>query len=159
MLKSVHMTNSHNKVNDLIFLFCFCTMCDFHNFGLIFVGQRPQRLNQHFLKFFRMECGVRIFFQKMLILVFEVIVQPPKTHFWTFSSETKIMKITHSAFAHEEPSRFGFWIWNSFTIHFMRYFRALWVQKARVHYYSICCYWLQGRMSARGVVNTSSWPR
>ena len=38
------------------------------------------------------------FFQKTLILVFKVvIVQPPKTHFLTFSSETKIMKITHSA--------------------------------------------------------------
>ena len=35
-------------------------------------------------------------FQKELILVFEVIVQPSKTHFWTFSSETKIIKITHS---------------------------------------------------------------
>ena len=35
-------------------------------------------------------------FQTTLILVFEVIVQPPKTHFLTFSSETKIMKITHS---------------------------------------------------------------
>ena len=31
--------------------------------------------------------------QKTLI---EVIVQPPKTHFLTFSCETKIMKITHS---------------------------------------------------------------
>ena len=36
-------------------------------------------------------------FQKTLILAFEVIVQPPKTHFLTFSSETKFMKITHSA--------------------------------------------------------------
>ena len=36
-------------------------------------------------------------FQTMLILVFEVIVQPPKTHFLTFSCETKIMEITHSA--------------------------------------------------------------
>ena len=35
-------------------------------------------------------------FQTMLILVFEVIVQPLKTHFLTFSSETKIKKITHS---------------------------------------------------------------
>ena len=35
-------------------------------------------------------------FKKTLILVFEVIVQPPKTHFLTFSSETKIIKITHS---------------------------------------------------------------
>ena len=34
--------------------------------------------------------------QKTLIVVFEVIVQPPKAHFLTFSSETKIMKITHS---------------------------------------------------------------
>ena len=47
--------------------------------------------------------GVKKKFQKTLILVFEVIVQPPKTHFSTFSkvqkqkkSETKIMKITHS---------------------------------------------------------------
>ena len=32
----------------------------------------------------------------MLILGFEVIVQPPKTIFLTFSSETKIMKITYS---------------------------------------------------------------
>ena len=36
-------------------------------------------------------------FQTTLILVFEVIVQPPEAHFLTFSSETKIMKITHSA--------------------------------------------------------------
>ena len=50
--------------------------------------------------------GVKKKFQKTFILVFEVIVQPPKTHFLTFSkvqkhimenkSETKIMKITHS---------------------------------------------------------------
>ena len=36
-------------------------------------------------------------FQKTLLLAFEVIVQPPIAHFLTFSSETKIMKITHSA--------------------------------------------------------------
>ena len=41
--------------------------------------------------------GVKKIFQKTLILVFEVIVQPHKTHFLMFSSETKIMKITHSA--------------------------------------------------------------
>ena len=41
--------------------------------------------------------GVKKKFQETLILVFEVIVQPPKTHFLTFSCETKIMKITHSA--------------------------------------------------------------
>ena len=34
--------------------------------------------------------------QKTLTLVFEVIVQPPKEHFLTFSSEAKILKITHS---------------------------------------------------------------
>ena len=53
-------------------------------------------------------CGVKKKFQKTLILVFEVIVQPPKRHFFTFSniqkthygekkSETKIMKIAYSA--------------------------------------------------------------
>ena len=55
----------------------------------------------------RRETEVKKKFQKTLILVFEVIVQPPKPHFLTFSkvqkrnmekkSETKIMKITHSA--------------------------------------------------------------
>ena len=50
--------------------------------------------------------GVKKKFQKTLILVFEVIMQPPKTHFLTFSkvqkhimekkSETKIMNIKHS---------------------------------------------------------------
>ena len=35
--------------------------------------------------------------QKTLILVFEVIVQTPKAHFLAFLSDTKIMKITHSA--------------------------------------------------------------
>ena len=49
-------------------------MCDFHNFGIVF-GAAP--------------------FEKISNNV-EVIVQPPKTHFLTFSSETKIMKITHS---------------------------------------------------------------
>ena len=44
-------------------------------------------------------------FQKTSILVFEVIPQPPKTHFLTFSSETKIMKITHSEMLKErKPS-------------------------------------------------------
>ena len=41
-------------------------------------------------------------FQTKLILVFEVIMQPPKAHFLTFSSETKIMKITHSAYVFEK---------------------------------------------------------
>ena len=53
------------------------------------------------MKFFRTSgpegtSGVKNFFQKILILVFEVIVQPTKTQFLTFPSETKIMKIKHS---------------------------------------------------------------
>jgi len=58
-------------------------MCDFQNFGLIGAAS----------------------FEKISKNVFEVILQPPKTHFLTFSkvpkhilekkSETKIMKITH----------------------------------------------------------------
>ena len=46
-------------------------------------------------------------FHKTLILVFEVIVQLPKTHFLTFSSETKIMKITHSAKVGRNRPNFG----------------------------------------------------
>ena len=57
-------------------------MCDFHNFGLIFIGQ-CQRSEKKF--------------QTTLILAFDVIVQPSKIHFWTFSSETKIMKTIHCA--------------------------------------------------------------
>ena len=69
----------------------------------------PQRLKSTFFEIFpsggypRRRPGVKKKFQKTLILVFEVIVQPVKTHFLTFSkvqkqkkSETKIMKITHS---------------------------------------------------------------
>ena len=57
--------------------------------------------NQRFLKFFWMSgskgaSGVKKKFQKTLILVFEVFLQPPKTHFLTFPCETKIMKITYS---------------------------------------------------------------
>ena len=64
----------------------------------------PQRLKSTYVwNFFeRSRCegvsGVRKNFKQLLILVFEVIVQPPKTHFLTFSRETKIMKITHSGF-------------------------------------------------------------
>ena len=61
----------------------------------------PQRLKSTLFEIFLNEgCpkGTRSEkkFQTTLILVFEVIVQPHKTHFLTFSSETKIMKITHS---------------------------------------------------------------
>ena len=40
----------------------------------------------------------------MLILVFEVIVQPHGNIFLTFSSETKIMKIRHSAISTSESN-------------------------------------------------------
>ena len=86
-------------------------MCDFHNFGLIFAGQCTVCLkgkNQRFLNFFfrterpwRGQQSEKIF-QKALILFFVVIVQPPKTHFLTFSCETKIMKITYSGNVHEK---------------------------------------------------------
>ena len=76
------------------------TMCDFHNFGLIFTGQctycLPQRLKSTLTPLAPSGLLHLKKFQTMLILVFEVIVQPPKTHFLTFSNETKIMKITHS---------------------------------------------------------------
>ena len=55
----------------------------------------PQRLKSMFFE--KISNGAAPKFQKPLILVFEVIVQPSKAHFLTFSSETKIMKITHSA--------------------------------------------------------------
>ena len=61
------------------------TVCDFHNVGLIFAGQCTVCLK-----------GLNHCF-KTLILIFEAIVQPPKTFFLTFSCETKIMKITHIA--------------------------------------------------------------
>ena len=58
----------------------------------------PQRLESTlFEKKFERSQRSEKKFQTMLILVFEVIVQPPKTIFFTFSSQTKIMKITHSA--------------------------------------------------------------
>ena len=76
------------------------TICDFHNFCLIFAGQctMPQRGQRSEKKF-----------QKTLILVFEVIVQPraPNSHFLAFSSETKIMKITHSESAYSCLLRWG----------------------------------------------------
>ena len=80
------------------------TMCDFHNFSLVFTGQCTvcqKRLKSTLVEFFlngaaplRGQWSEKKF-QTTLILVFEVIVQPPKAHYLTFSSETKIMKITH----------------------------------------------------------------
>ena len=63
-------------------------MCDFHNFGVIFAGQCTPLAPSELLRSKK--------FQAMLTLAFEVIVQPPKTHFLMFSSETKIMEVTHS---------------------------------------------------------------
>ena len=66
-------------------------MWDFHNFGLIFVGQYtdPQRLN--FFEWSGPEGAseVKKFFRKTLILAFEVIVQPPETHFFDIFKSTK----------------------------------------------------------------------
>ena len=69
-------------------------MCDFHHFGLIFMGQMhclPQRLKSTLFEKISNVQGHRS------EEIFLKIVQPPKIHFLTFSSETKIMKITHSA--------------------------------------------------------------
>ena len=65
----------------------------------------PQRLNSTFFE--KNSNGARGMrkISKTLILVFEVIVQPPKAHFLTFLSETKIMTITHSA----RPAKL--WVW------------------------------------------------
>ena len=68
----------------------------------ILVSFLPQRLKSTFFEIFlewsgpEGTRGVKKCVQKTLILVFEVNMQPPKAHFLTFSSETKIMKITHS---------------------------------------------------------------
>ena len=64
-----------------------CTMCDFHNFGLIFAGQCTVCLNRSEKKF-----------QAMLILVFEVIVQSHGHILWHFQVRPKSWKshIVHS---------------------------------------------------------------
>ena len=56
-------------------------------------------------KGFRRGSGVKKKFQKTLILIFEVIIQPPKTHFLALSSETKILKITHSGSGNTNDTR------------------------------------------------------
>ena len=73
-----------------------CTVC--------LKGKNQHLLKKNLMQRYEGACGVKKKIQKTLILVFEVIVEPPKTHFSTFSkvqkqknSETKIMKITHSA--------------------------------------------------------------
>ena len=61
-------------------------------------------------------------FLKTLIIVFEVIVKPHKTHFSTFAkvqkqkkSETKIMKITHSAQEAAAADYFCGWLHTPFV--------------------------------------------
>ena len=66
----------------------------------------PQRLKSMFFEIFSIwASGVKKRFQRTFILVFEVIEQPAKTHFLTFSCETKIMKITHSAAEEKRTSQ------------------------------------------------------
>ena len=83
-------------------------MCAFHDFGLTWKCQKMcfgwlhDYLKDVFLKNFLTPLSPSGSlsskqFQKTLILAFEVIVQPSKALFLTFSCETKIMKITHSA--------------------------------------------------------------
>ena len=79
---------------------CSSTMYNFHNFGLIFALFASKAKINVVGIFLNGRCpkGTRSEkkFQTTLILVFEVIVQLPKPLFLTFSSETKITKITHS---------------------------------------------------------------
>ena len=84
----------------------FRTMFDFHNFWSHFHGTMhslPQKLKPTLFEILSIGGCPKSTrrsekkFQITLILVFEVIVQPPKVHFFTISSETKFMKITHSA--------------------------------------------------------------
>ena len=86
-------------------------------------------------------------FQTTLILVFEVIVQPPKTHFLTFSSETKIMKITHSA-GRRNPHIYEFWLFpKASQIKLFRRFiqPAIFLKKIYQNsnkHYEITTYWI-----------------
>ena len=82
-------------------LHCACTMCDFHNFGLIFAGQMhclPQRLKSMLFEIFSNgEClkGTRSV-EKISNNVDFSLRATTWEYFLTFSSETKIMKIRHS---------------------------------------------------------------
>ena len=73
----------------------YCTMCDFHNFGLIFVGQMhclPQRLKSTFLEIFSSLRWLYLKkFQKTLILAYW-----GKQCILSHENETKIVKIRHS---------------------------------------------------------------
>ena len=81
------------------------TMCDFHNFGLIFVGQMhclPQRLKSTLFEIFSnggCPKGTRSVEKISNNIDFSLWGNRATTweYFLTFSSETKIMKIRHSA--------------------------------------------------------------
>ena len=81
------------------------TMCDFHNFGLIFAGQMhclPQRLKSTLFEIFSnggCPKGTRSVEKISNNVDFSLWGNRATTweYFLTFSSETKIMKITHSA--------------------------------------------------------------
>ena len=81
------------------------TMCDFHNFGLIFVGQMhclPQRLKSTLFEIFSnggCPKGTRSVEKISNNVDFSLWGNRATTweYFLTFSSETKIMKIRHSA--------------------------------------------------------------
>ena len=86
-----------------------CTMCDFHNFGLIFAGQMhclPQRLKSMLFEIFSnggCPKGTRSVEKISNNVDFSLWGNRATTweYFLTFSSETKIMKITHSAGVYE----------------------------------------------------------
>ena len=66
--------------------------------------------------------GVKKKFQKTLILVFEVIVQPPKTHFSTFSKVQKQKKVRPKSWkSHIVPPQ-----QNSMRWHFVTTIKILW---------------------------------
>ena len=81
-------------------------MCDFHNFGFIFAGQctvclrdKNQRLLKSFwIERFRRSQPSQKKFQKTLILAFEA------NSALSCENETKIVKITHSAYVTDKQS-------------------------------------------------------
>ena len=83
----------------------FTILVSFSHDNALFASKAKINVFRNFFEWSGPEGASRVKkkFPKTLILAFEVIVQPPKTHFSTFSkvqkqkkSETKIMKITHS---------------------------------------------------------------
>ena len=96
----------------------FTILVSFSRDNALFASKAKFNIFWNFFEWSGLEgaSGVKKNFQKLLILVFEVIVQPSKTHLLTFSkvqknimgkkSETKIMKITDSV---QVPKRFAWY--------------------------------------------------